>query len=434
MEAVESVPVGRAWAGMHVGFDLLTEGADQYVGWWNAERRLAVAHRTLGVSGAEHSAWTHRVLDETLGWDSHNHISLGLDRGGHLHVSGNMHNDPMVYFRTQVPGDVTTLTRHDHLVDSATEQSVTYPEFLTLQDGRLAFSHRDGGSGDGVTYVDVYDEPSRSWRRLVDAPLFDGSAQNGEGPWSAYFQGPELGPDGAFHLLWMWRETPDAATNSLLSYARSEDLLTWTDAHGRPLEAPFTYGAGHVVDPVPARAGLLNGNARLGFDAEGQVHVTFHKYDDDGFSQIWVARPARAEPAGDSAGPWEVHQLTDWQRRWDFGGQGTLIFEVQLLGSRAQPDGRVRVDLRVFGEQRSIMMDRDLRPLVEIPAPPWPGGLAEVRGDFPGLQVNLQKGRGKEAVHGGHVLRWESLPENRDLPYEKYPQSSRLDVVSLPKA
>lgn len=425
--------VGEAWAGMYVGFAMLTCGVDQYVGFWNAERRLVVAHRRFD----DESTWTRQVLDETLGWDSHHHISLGVDPDGHLHVSGNMHNDPMVYFRTTAPGDLATLTRHRCLVDSATEQSVTYPEFRNLQDGRLVFSHRDGGSGDGVTYVNLYDEADRTWSRLLEVPIFDGSAQGGRGPWSAYIHGPELGPDGLFHLLWMWRETPDAATNSLLSYARSEDLVSWTDAHGRPLAAPFTYGAGDVVDPVPPGAGLLNGNARLGFDAGGDLHVVYHKYDHVGSSQIWLARPpavAPVAPVERSGATWEIHQLTDWARRWDFGGYGTLDFEVQLHGSCVQQDGRVRVDLRAFGAQRSLLIDRDLRSREEMPTPPWPGGLAEVRGAYPGLQVNLMRGRGVGVGGAEYLLRWESLPENRDRPYAEHPRSSPLEVVRLPEA
>ncbi|MGQ7787252.1 BNR repeat-containing protein [Nesterenkonia sp. K-15-9-6] len=421
--------MGEAWAGMYVGFALLTSGADQYVGYWDAQRRLVVAHRQLDGD----SPWVRQVLDETLGWDSHNHISLGLDRGGHLHVSGNMHNDPMVYFRTRVPGDVGTLTRYDHLVDPGTEGSVTYPEFAHRQDGRLVFSHRNGGSGDGATYVNIYDEAAQSWRRLLETPLFDGSDRDGRGSWSAYPQGPELGPDGWFHLLWMWRETPDAATNSLLTYARSRDLVSWVDAHGRPVEVPFTYGTGDLVDPVPPRGGLLNGNARLGFGADGSVHVIYHKYDADGLSQIWAARPGGVESIGAPGSSWEIRRLTEWERRWDFGGHGTLDFEVEVFGSEAQPDGRVRVDLRAFGERRSIVMDQELRALGEGPTSPWPDGLDVVRGDFPGLQVNMLHGRGVGSGGGRYVLRWESLPENRDRPYADHPQGGPLEVVRLPE-
>lgn len=419
---MESSRAGEAWAGMYVGFDLLTHRQDQYIGYWDPERRLTVARRRLDGPAQE---WIHQVLDERLGWDSHNHISLGVDRDGCLHVSGNMHNDPLVLFRATGPGEVTTLQRCEHLVNPTTEQSVTYPEFLNLPDGTLVFSHRDGGSGDGVTYLNAYDEPSGSWRRLLDEPLFDGSADDGEGPWSAYFEGPTFGPDGRFHLVWVWRETPDAATNSMLSHACSEDLVTWTDVHGAPLAVPIRHGQGGVVDPVPAGGGLLNGLTRLGFDAAARPHIVFHKYDDAGLSQLYLARPAGP------TGGWTSQRLTDWTRRWDFGGHGTLVFEVQILESQTLGDGRVRVDARAFGEEISILLDTTLRPVEEGPTPPWPDHLGQVRGEFPGLRANLRRGRGDASSGEEHVLRWESLPENRDQPYAQHPWSSPLEVATL---
>lgn len=431
-EAVEALDISEldnAWAGMFVVMDLVTRDDEQYVGYWNEDRELVIAHRRLGDSDEEHSDWTYNTLDENLLWDSHNYISLGLDRDGNLHVSGNMHNDPMVYFRTTTAGDISTLQRQDYVVDSATEQSVTYPEFVNRQDGSLVFSHRDGGSGDGVSYFNLYDEASGTWTRLIDEPLFDGSADGIT--YNSYFEGPELGPDGNFHLLWVWRESPDAATNSMLSYARSEDLINWTDAAGNPLEAPFRYGAGDIVDPIPSHSGLLNGNAKIGFDADDEVIVTYHKYDEDGASQLYAARPGADESAGDS---WGINQITDWSGRWQFGGWGTLIFEIEMLGSEVLDDGNIQVDFGCFGEDNSIVIDNDLNPLAHVPTPPLPDGLGIVSGDWdgsPGLQVNVREDRIGNPEHGEYILRWESLPENRDMAYDEYPQASTLEVLRL---
>jgi hypothetical protein len=32
-----------------------------------------------------------------LGWDSHNSVKIGIDRAGHIHIVGNLHNDHIVY-------------------------------------------------------------------------------------------------------------------------------------------------------------------------------------------------------------------------------------------------------------------------------------------------------------------------------------------------
>ncbi|NYI04495.1 BNR repeat-containing protein [Allostreptomyces psammosilenae] len=425
-EVVDRAVLGRTWAGMVVEQALLTRGNRQYVGFYDTARRMVVAGRTLGDA----SEWTYQVLPTTLGWDSHNHIALGLDRSGALHVSGNMHNDPLVYFRSAPGGDVTTLRRVTNMIGPRTERSVTYPQFLNRADGSLVFTHRDGGSGDGVTYANLYHEESAAWTRLVDRPLFDGagSAADPAATWSAYFQGPTTGPDGRFHLLWVWRGAPDAATNSMLSYASSTDLVNWTDHRGAPLATPFTYGGGDVVDPVPERAGLLNGNAKIGFDADGRILITYHKYDRAGNSQIYAARPGQ--------GSWEIRQISDWRGRWDFGGFGTINFHVALLGSRVLRNGHIQVDFVGYGRPTSIILDSDLTPITQCPTPPLPAQAATVRGDHPGLRVNIGHDSGDGATtatpRGRYLLRWESLDANRDQPRDAWPtQGSEMEVLLL---
>ena len=94
---------------------------------------------------------------------------------------------------------------------------------------------------------------SAQWRRFFDGPLLDG-----EGERSAYSSGPHRGPDGRFHLLWMWRETPDAMTNHTLSYARSRDLIHWETSSGKPLARPITLANAEVIDPAKPGEGLIN--------------------------------------------------------------------------------------------------------------------------------------------------------------------------------
>ena len=64
------------------------------------------------------------------------------DRDGCLHFSGNMHNDPLVYYRTRQPFDLSTLERINRMTGER-ESSCTYPLFF----GELCFRYRDGGSG-----------------------------------------------------------------------------------------------------------------------------------------------------------------------------------------------------------------------------------------------------------------------------------------------
>jgi hypothetical protein len=40
----------------------------------------------------------------------------------------------------------------------------------------------------------------------------------------------QCGPDGRYHLIWLWRDNADH-----LCYARSPDLRSWEMEDGRPL-------------------------------------------------------------------------------------------------------------------------------------------------------------------------------------------------------
>ena len=248
--------VDRVWSGHPVGFDILTERGHQFIAYYDSERRLTVKGRRLGAAdwttvhpeGTEVAA--RKRMSNVTGWDSHNYLTMVLDRDGCLHLSGNMHADPLVYYRTSRPFDLTSLERIDRMTGER-ENRTTYPRFLTNDTGDLVFRYRDGGSGDGSDLYNIYDPQKREWRRLFDGPLLDGGGKR-----SAYSTVPQQGPDGRFHMIWMWRETPDAMTNHTLSYARSRDLIHWETSSGKPLALPITLAKrGTKRPPSSMRAG-----------------------------------------------------------------------------------------------------------------------------------------------------------------------------------
>jgi len=208
----DRIEVDRVPSWFPVGFSLLTHGDRQYVAYYDAEHRMTVAARPL-----DSQQWRRHRLDSNVGWDSHNYVTMAVDSAGDLHLSGNMHCVPLIYFRTTKPGDITTFKRLP--MTGKNEQRCTYPRFLNDAGGRLVFQYRDGGSGNGRRFFNVYDPQSRTWSRLLDTPLFEG-----EGLRNAYPLGPVIGPDNRFHVVWVWRDTPDCATNHDPSYARSRDL------------------------------------------------------------------------------------------------------------------------------------------------------------------------------------------------------------------
>ena len=398
--------IDRVWSGHYVGFALVVTADRIFVGYYDAQRQLTIASRPRGADD-----WTYRKLDSWTGWDSHNSVAMAVDAEGQLHVAANMHRDPLVYFRSERAGDVRSLVRVSTMVSAAAEERVTYPTFLHDGAGRLIFTYRSGGSGNGNQIYVVYDPVSRRWQPLLSSPLADG-----EGKRNAYFEGPILGPDGFFHLVWVWRDTPDAATNHDLSYARSRDLLHWSAADGKALSLPLRLGEADIVDPVPVRGGIINGNTAIGFDRAGRVTITYHKFDARGRTQIYLAR---REPRG-----WHIVQVSAWPDfRWNFGGWGSLDSRLTVTG--AKPFGKDQLLVSVVRDGTPIDFHLDpatLRPMREAPrrgavdpdrAPTAPSGMVTHVLEDP----------------SGVALEWPTRPPHRDLPDADIPDPTVLRLV-----
>lgn len=409
IEAPERISaIDRVWSGHPVGFALTVTASTIYVAYYDSLRQLTVASRPRG--GIE---WRFHKLDSWVGWDSHNGIAMAVDAAGGVHVAGNMHNDPLVYYRTRTPGDIRTLARVPMMVDAAVERRVTYPVFLTLPDGRLAFKYRDGGSGNGNEIYNLHDAATQSWRALLRTPLVDGQGRR-----NAYFMGPVRGPDGMFHLTWVWRDTPMADTNHDLSYARSRDLLHWTRSDGTPLTLPITLATAEVVDPVPVRGGMINNNTVIGFDPAGRVTITYHAFDAAGDTQI---RIARREAKG-----WRIAQASDWRGfHWDFGGGGSLDSRVGVSGAEPLGQTRLRVPVVRDGRATDLLLDTaTLRRLGEVPRTTLAARLAGARIAVPaGMTLNTLE------APSGIAIAWPTRPAARDRASEDIPDPTVLRLI-----
>lgn len=390
-QIVKTLDVAPVWSGHRVGFAFLTAGNRQFVAFYDAERRMTVAARTL-----DSEKWQFQKLPSTLGWDSHNGIALAADRDGYLHLSGNMHAVPLVYFRTSKPWAIETFEPVNRMTGSD-EDRVTYPVFFRGPDEELLFTYRIGSSGNGSQIYNRYDPASRTWTRLLDRPL-----TSNEGHVSAYLEGPARGPDGWFHLIWVWRDTPDCATNHDLSYARSRDLVHWETSGGKPLALPITKTTGEVIDPVPVNGGMINGGPRLGFDSKNRPVVTYFKFDEKGMTQVYAARL--------EDGKWRSRQISDWSYRWEFHGGGSIPSEIRLGAVRPAGSGELTMtwEHAKYGSGMWRLRESDLRVVSAGPVPrAWPASLERAESDFPGMEAQTMRS-------GKFLLRWESLGPNRD--------------------
>lgn len=435
----ESIVLDKVWSAVSVGFCLLTHGDRQYVAYYNADRRMVVAMRDLSEP-----SFTKKILPSESdkpprrthktstiqGWDSHNYITMAVDKAGHIHLSGNLHVDPLLYFRSEKPGDVTSLKQIKSMVGNR-EDRCTYPKFMTLPDGRLLFHYRDGSSGRGDEVYNVYNAETRTWRRFFDTSLI-----TGQGKMNAYQNGPRLGPDGRYHLLWVWRDTPDAATNHDVSYARSHDLLHWENAAGEPLELPLTIESkGTIIDPIPPGGGIINTVHRFGFDSQNRVVVSYHKHDADGNTQAYAARFEN--------GKWTIRQISDWKDRHIFkgGGAGPSTFGTWIgLGTiQTHGEGKLALPFRHWkaGNGLLVIDEETLAPLGVQPKPRsgirYPPALTMTQSDFHGMRVKWRGDSGDDPhASARYVLRWECLGTNRDRPRKPpFPENSELVLYRL---
>ena len=430
MEILSSLFVATVWAGHPVGFDLLTHGEMQFVAFYDADRKITVGMRKLDeeVWAFAHpeGIWleNRKRLSSEIGWDSHNTLTMAIDDADHIHLCGNMHVDPLIYFRTTRPLDVTSFERVDYMVGK-NEDRCTYPVFMRGPKNELIFRFRDGSSGNGVDFYNVYNVEERTWKRLLDTPLLDGLDRM-----NAYARMPEKGPDGLYHMVWMWRDTPDCATNHNLSYARSEDLVHWETGCGQPLTLPITVESGAAVDPVPPGGGLINMTQSLGFDHKKRPVISYHKHDENGYTQAYCARLEEGE--------WVFYKVSDWTYRWDFGGGGSIGAEIRLGGMRVEADGGLSQSYNHVKEGTGIWkLDPETLQIVgtyPLPENQIPNELEVVTSDYPGMIVNTRGARGSGTRSGEcYLLRWETLDRNRDRPREEAPPPSELVLYVIKK-
>ena len=412
------VDIAKVPADFPVNFALYTKGNYQYVAYYDTAHQMVLASRKLNQK-----KWSYKSLDTKVPWDSHNYISLLVDGAGYIHVVGNMHSSPLVYFKSAKPWDISSMQAL-HKMTGKEEDVTTYPEFMYGPKGETIFHYRYGRSGNGYEVFNELNVSSQTWSRLLDKPLIDG-----EGERNAYMQGPILGPDGYFHLLWVWRETPDCSSNHTLSYARSKDLLHWESVNGEKAGFPITLkDSCLVVDNTPEKGGLINIGIKLGFDSSNRVIVGYHKYDDKGNTQLYLSR--------NEGGNWNSVKQTNWDYRWDFKGGGTIVNEL-LIDAPVVKDGKVtmgyhRLNLK---DAQIIARESTFAPIGEEPIPSaYPKEMEVLNSAFPGMLVYKIKDSGVNKKDSQYILRWEALSPNRDQKRTgKLPQPSVLRLYELTK-
>jgi BNR repeat-containing family member len=263
---VRVVDVADGWARNSVNAvvfrknSLVTHGDQQYIAFYDPQAHVVLGKRRLG---SEH--WELRTTQyQGNALDAHNSISIMVDGAGMLHLAWDHHNNPLRYARSVRPGaleltDKLPMTGRD-------EASVSYPEFYRQPDGGLLFFYRDGGSGRGNLVINRYDTTTQTWSRLHSNVI------SGEGRRNAYWQA-FVDHRGTMHMSWVWRESPDVASNHDMAYARSPDGgLSWETSDGRPYALPITAATAEVAARIPQGSELIN-QTSMSADKDGNPYI-----------------------------------------------------------------------------------------------------------------------------------------------------------------
>lgn len=462
--------------------ELLTRDGLQYVAYYDHDRFLTLAQRQL-----DSNQWKSHRFPVQMDWQTgaHAKLSLALDRHGYIHITcyrRRLQQEPPmpprpIYYRSLAPHSIDGFER---LYMVSENERTDYPTFTTV-DGNLFFSFRDGGSGRGDQYFYHYDDERRQWEQVLDTPLLDG-----RGEMSAYAIGgglPVSGPDGRWHLLWMWRDTPDHATNHSLSYARTvgSDLGRWESAAGVPVTPPFTiYHTELLVDAAPPGGGLSNPLQAMSFDSRNRVVISYHRFDETGASQIYNARfdgessgridqenNARFDDSNNGrinnhkkermdSGKWTVVPATRWDFVWgeSYSGTGALNIFGTVRMSGVTPSGNGELIQTVWNreeEEALVVLDEESLQPIRLESPRPSGWRQQLLYPESGFQVepipDLRRAGGPMQVelipdsHGmdedgvSWFLRWEHGGANRDRPVpEPWPEPAMLRVYKISNA
>jgi rhamnogalacturonyl hydrolase YesR len=246
------LPIAKGFSGSSINVvanrrhALFTHGHEQFAAFYDIDGYVVLAHRTLGTE-----QWrTQRARYRGNTADAHNSISLAVDGDGYLHVAWDHHGGALNYARSTRPLSLELGAKLS--MTGRAQERVTYPEFYLLPEGDLLCLYREGSSGRGSLVVNRYNTREKRWH-VVASNLLDG-----EGGRSPYW-GASVDRNGGLHLAWMWRDSPDVASNHDIAYAFSPDGAGhWRSIDGETLNTPFTAANSPYAARIDTHRNLMN--------------------------------------------------------------------------------------------------------------------------------------------------------------------------------
>jgi len=261
---------------------LVTFGGNQYIAFYDAVGQI-VLQKKSGTTREllEQNILTTKTSD--LG-DNHDHIALGIDETGIIHISYDQHSGALKYFRMPTASSVLGTAGSDISMVGTNESSVTYPVFFNDTADKLFFMFRDGISGDGDEYLYEYASGTTTWAAATGTStaglLVDGKTASPDV--NAYLSRPFVDSSNIAHFTGVWRETSDADTNKDPFYfAYNITTGAVTQADGTSQTVPIT----PTNDDTIVSSGIntnVSGQLQVRSvykDSAGTLHV-MNQYDD----------------------------------------------------------------------------------------------------------------------------------------------------------
>lgn len=331
------VNVDSGWANNSVNAvvfrknSLATHGNVQYIAFYNAERFVVVGKRKSGSKDWE----LVKTKYQGNASDAHNMISLIVDGDGYLHLAWDHHNNPLRYAKSIAPGSLSLTEKLP--MTGKVEGRVSYPEFHKMPDGSLLFFYRDGGSGQGNIVINKYNLQTKLWTQL-HSNLIDGERQR-----NAYWQAC-VDTRGTIHISWVWRESPDVASNHDLCYARSTDGgVTWEKSTGEKYGLPINATTAEYAVKIPQKSELINQTSMFA-DALGNPYIASYWRDDGSL----VPQYRLIYKAGNN---WQSTNLGFRKTAFSLSGTGTKAIPIARPQIVAWPSGNTLAAAIIFRDE-----------------------------------------------------------------------------------
>ena len=342
--------VGQGWAGNSVNVVIFRKNSIsswknyQYIAYYDQKKNVILGKRKSGEK-----KWITKITPyKGNTTDAHRSISLITDGDGYLHISWDHHGNALNYAVSTAPGSLEMGPKV--AMTGKKESNVTYPEFYTLAGGNLLFLYRDGSSGNGNLMLNRYDLKSKNWTQVQDGFI------DGEGKRNAYWQ-MTTDARGTIHVSWVWRESPDVASNHDMCYARSADGgKTWEKSTGEKYQLPITESTAEYAARIPQQSELINQTSMFA-DASGHPFIaTYWREQGETVPQYHVVYK-------DST--WKTMDLGFRKTPFSLSGVGTKSIPVsrpQILAWTEKDKLAIALIFRdkERGEKASIAINRDL--------------------------------------------------------------------------